>query len=211
MTRAVRIPLFALGWLVVAVGVARSADPPEKWVARAVSALADEDRKALKALAAEFQELSVAERRELPLRIRPDSVEFAFRGECPADRNPADMLEYLVCGPGRDYETLLVAPDAELKRVQGLRLFFQKHSGEGRRHWWSARLVWSEGDTPQSADLTDLLAGLPAAERDRFRDALSVNQYGVGCGTNVKADAALLPRKRTPALLQLTLRMSAEK
>lgn len=211
MTRDVRITLYAFAWFVVTVGISRSADPPGKWEERAVNALAAEDRKALKALAAEFQELSAAERRELPLRIRPDAVEFSFRGTFPADRNPADMLEYLVCGPGRDYETLLVASDTELKRVRGLLPFFKKHSGEGRRHWWSARLVWSEGDTPQSVDLTDLLAGLPAAERDRFRDQLGVNEYGVGCGTNVKADAALLPRKRTPALLLLTLRVSTEK
>jgi hypothetical protein len=211
MTRAMRLSLFALGCLVVPAGLARTADPPAKWEERAIAALAAEDRKALKALADDFQKLTPDARRELPLRVREDAVEFAFRGEFPADKTPWEMLEYLVCGRGRDYETLLVAPDAELTRVEALRPFFKKHSGAGRRHWWSARLVWAEEGTLQSVDLADLLAGLEPVERDRFRDELSPNGIGLGCGTNVKADAAALPRKRVAALLLLTLRVSAEK
>ncbi|HJZ94748.1 MAG TPA: hypothetical protein VKE40_28035 [Gemmataceae bacterium] len=211
MTRAVGVSQFGFGWLVVTTCAARAADPPAKWEERAVAALAAEDRKALKFLAEDFQKLTPDARRDLPLRIREDSVEFAFRGEFPADKEPWKMLEYMVCDRGRDYETLLVAPDAELPRVEAMRPFFKKHSGEGRRHWWSARLVWAEAETPQSVELADLLAGLEPVERDRFRDELSPNGIGLGCGTNVKADIAALPRKRVPALLLLTLRVSAEK
>jgi hypothetical protein len=211
--RLLNVPMFALASLVAPVGVAASSadEPAPKFEARALKALEDGDRAALRSLAAELEKLSSEGRRKLPLRIREDTVEFAFRGQFAGDKFSAEMLEYLISGANKDYESLLVAPAVELERVQALRPFFHKHAGEDRRQWWSARLVWTEGDTPQSADLNDLLIHLGPKERAQFLDQLGVNSAGLGGTTNVHADAGSLPRKRVPALLLLTLRLFPEK
>jgi hypothetical protein len=206
MTRAAAT--FALICLVAPAGATQPPDPAPKWEARAVAALAASDQKGLAALAAEYRQLTLEARRELPLRVRDDSVEFTFRGEYPADKTPWQMLEYLVCDAGRDYETLLVAPEAELRRVQALRPVFEKWGVDGRRRWWSARLVWAEDGVPRSVDLADLLILLDPKERDRFRDQLEVNSVGLGGSMNVEADPATLPRRRVPAVLLLTLRLA---
>jgi hypothetical protein len=210
MLRPLCAVVFVFGGLVDPVA-ARAAEPAAKWEARALAALADGDRKALRSLADEFGRLSPEARRDLSLRVREDSVEFAFRGEFPADDSPWNLLEYLVSGPANAYESLLVASAAERKRVRALGPFFRKYAGEGRGKWWSARLVWTEGGTPQSADLADMLLPVKAADRERFRDGIAVNDAGLGGSMNVQADPASLPRKRVSALLLLTLRIAPEK
>jgi hypothetical protein len=206
-----RIAAFALALLAGAAGAAPvGGEPATMFEARVLKALADGDRAGLRSLAGEYRGLSPAARRALPLRVREDSVEFAFRGEFVGDQFSPEMLEYLVSGPGRDYEALLVARGAELGRVQALLPFFARRAGEGRRRWWSARLVWAERDAPQSVDLGDLLIRLGARERDRFLDGLGINSVGLGGDLNVNADVGLLPRRRVPARLLLTIRVVPE-
>ena len=53
------------------------------------------------------------------LRERFDAVELSFRGEFAGDKFSAEMLEYLVSGPEKDYETLLVAPASSLAGTLG--------------------------------------------------------------------------------------------
>src|SRR5262249_9531905 len=127
--------------------------------------------------------------------------------EFPGDRFRAPMLEYLVSGPAKDYESLLVVSAAEQARVQALRALFQKRAGEGWREAWSAQLLWVEGGSPRALDLRDLLSGLAPKVRGQFLDHLGVNRNGLGGTTNVRADAGLLPRTRVPARLLLTIRM----
>jgi hypothetical protein len=203
-------------WVPVFVGLAalggvRGAEPDGKWEDRAIAVLESGDAKALRALAAEFWQVKPEDRQKLPVRIREDSVEFSFRGEFPGDKEPWVMLEYLVSGAGKDYETLLVVADAELKRTEPLRKVFAKRPVKGRGKTWSARLVWTDGETPQSVDLTDLLQKLKPAERDYFLDHLAYNGTGIGNGANVVADSAGLPRRRVPALLQFTFRVVEKK
>jgi hypothetical protein len=204
------ILLFVLVGLVTDAGTTapRAADPDPSWEKRACKALEEGDRVRLRQLAAEFRKLSPETRSALPLRIREDSVEFVFRGVFPGDQFSAEMLEYLVCAPGKDYESLLVAPPAEQKRVQALQGFFATHVQEGRRKRWSARLVWTGEDGPRSVDLTDLLILVGPGERDQFLDHLGVNSAGLGGDINIKADPAPLPRKRFSARLYLTLRIA---
>jgi hypothetical protein len=202
--------VFALGWFVVLVGAARAAEPDPGWEARARKALEDADRPALRALAAEYRKLPPEARRELPLRVREDAVEFAFRGEFRGEATPWEMLEYLVSGPGKDDETLLVADNTELRRVAALAGVFARRAGEGRRKWWSARLAWAEDGDPRSVELADVLAPLKPEERNRFLDELGVNTAGLGGCMNVAADPAPLPRKRVPARLYLTIRIAPE-
>jgi hypothetical protein len=172
-----------------------------------VAALEAGERKSLQSLADEFHKLPPEARRDLPVRIREESVEFAFRGEFPGDQSPWQMLEYLACGSGKDYESLLVVPEAERKRLAALRRTFGKRAGEGRREW-SARLVWADGATPQSVDLTDLLIRVPPEERARFLDGLRITGAGLGGDINVQADPATLPHRRVAALLLLTIRIA---
>jgi hypothetical protein len=206
--RLVHVLLFALMVLPAPAG---AAGPASEFEARARKALETGDVAALRALAADLGRLTPEARRALPLRVREGVVEFAFRGEFFGDQFSPEMLEYMVSGRGKDYETLLVAPEVELERVQALRPYFDKRAGEGRRKWWSARLVWADGGTPHSADLSDLLVGLGAKERERFLDQLGVNGAGLGGDKNVKSEPGALPRKRVPALLLLTLRLAPEK
>jgi hypothetical protein len=117
------------------------------------------------------------------------------------------MLEYLVSGPEKDYESLLVVPAAELERVQTLQPLFKKRVGEGRRKSWSAQLIWTEREAPQSIDLGDLVINLGEKDRAQFLDQLGVVSAGLGGTTNVNADPGYLPRKRVPAKLLLTIRI----
>jgi hypothetical protein len=206
--RCAAVLLFAL---VVSAALSGAAGPASELEARARKALETGDVAALRILAADLGKLTPEARRTLPLRVREGAVEFAFRGEFVGDQFSPEMLEYLISGRGKDYEALLVAPAAELARVQSLRPFFDTRAGAGRRKWWSARLVWADGGTPHSADLADLLVGLGAKERERFLDQLGVNAAGLGGDKNVQSEPGSLPRKRVPALLLLTLRLSPEK
>jgi hypothetical protein len=194
------------------VGVsARAGEPDQKWESRAVAALAAGDREALGSLAEEFRKLPPEDRGKLPLRIREGEVEFAFHGDFPGDMSPWNILEFVVSGSGKDYESLLVVSETELKRVQELQPFFAKQPREGRGKLWSARLVWVADGKPESACLTDLLAVLEPKERERFRDQVCVSEAGLGGILNVAADSARLPRRRTPALLLLTIQMPVKK
>lgn len=203
--------LFVLALLAVPAGAAPPGPPAAELEARARKALEVGDAAALRALAEEVGKLAPEARRRLPLRVREGAVEFVFRGEFRGDQFSPEMLEYLVSVPDKDYESLLVVRAAELERVAALRPYFRTRAGEGRRKWWSARLVWAEGGTPHSADLRDLLAPLPVKERERFLDQLGVNTAGLGGDQNVRSDPGALPRKRVPAVLLLTLRLAPEK
>jgi hypothetical protein len=188
-----------------------TAEPDTNWESRAIAALAAGDQKALQSLAEKYRALLPGERGKLPVRIRGDAVEFAFRGEFPGDQTPWTILEYLASGSGKDYESLLVVSKAELERLQALRPLFPKQPGKGHGKLWSARLAWVEDGQPASASLADLLAPLTLEERDRFVDQIGVDSAGLGGSLNIAADPAGLPRKRVPALLLLTLQMPPSK
>jgi hypothetical protein len=206
-----RAPVFALATLAaVQVGVPlRAADPD--WENRGIAALAAGDAKALKALAEEYRKLAPRDRAKLPVRIREDAVEFAFRGEFPGDQSPWNLLEYLASSPGKEYESLLIISDAEQRRIQALSPFFEKQPEKGRGKWLSAQLAWVEDGRPDSVSLSDLLIPLKATERERFLDQLVVASAGLGGDLNVEADSARLPRKRVPALLLVTVRLPTKK
>jgi hypothetical protein len=211
--RAFSASVFVLSCLVAPlVGAsARAGGPDQKWESRAITVLAVGDQKSLRSLAEEYGKLPPKDRGKLPVQIREEVVEFAFRGDFPGDTSPWTMLEYLASGSGKDYEALLVVSEPELKRIQALRPFFEKQPREGRGKLWSARLVWVEDGKPESACLTDLLAFLEAKERGRFLDQVGVNSAGLGGDLNVAADPARLPRRRVPALLLLTIQLPPRK
>jgi hypothetical protein len=211
--RTFRGLVFVLSCLVAPLAgtLARAEERDQKWESRAIAALAEGDQKSLRSLTEEFQKLPPEDRGKLALQIREAAVEFAFRGDFPGDMSPWTILEYVACVSGKDYESLLVVSEPELKRVHALRPFFEKHAKDGRGKLWSARLVWVADGKPESASLTDLLAPLKPKERQRFLDQIDVNRYGLGGDLNVEADSARLPRRRVPALLLLTIQLPAKK
>ncbi|HKA07456.1 MAG TPA: hypothetical protein VKD71_09380 [Gemmataceae bacterium] len=207
--RHLRLEVLILGTLVAPLS--HAAEPDAKWEEQARKALTDGDRQSLQQLAAEYRKLAPEVRAALPVRIRADSVEFAFRGAFCGDQFEAQMLEYLVSAPGKDYESLLVVTGAEEERVQALRSIFDQRARNGRGKTWTARLTWSDGEQPQSVELADLLISLDAAERTEFLDQLAVNSAGLGGSKNVKSVPGVLPKKRVPARLYLTVRMVPKK
>jgi hypothetical protein len=184
-----------------------TADPGAELEKRARTALAETNVKGLRELAAEYRRLTPDARRELTIRVREDAVEFAFRGDFHGDQFQTEMLEYLASEPGRNYETLVVVIGAEADRLKALGPIFHGRPADGRRKTWSARLVWTDGGNPHAVDVNDLLLDLPPAERDQFLDRLNINAAGLGGSTNVKSDPGVLPRKRVPACLYLTVRL----
>src|SRR5262249_7715175 len=198
--RLLGVSMFALNMLMASVCVAFASDdePASSFEARSLKTLEAKDRAALRTLAAEFRKLSPEARRQLPLRIRNDSVELAFRGEFAGDKFRPEMLEYLVSSSAKDYESLLVIPATELERVQALRPICEKHAGEGRRQWWSAQLIWIEDDKPQAIGLSDLLVHLESRDQVQFLDQIGITSAGLGGTTNVRAESGLLPSKRVP-------------
>ena len=190
--------------------VGAKAELATQWVERAVKALVSDDRNALPVLAKEFQALPAAVRRALPVTVRGDAVEFAFRGGVTVGEH-LGFVEYLIAGEDKGYEALLVAPEGELKRLGTLRPFFERHTGGDRRRRWNARLMWVEDGTPRSADLGDILGLLSAKERAEFLDGQEIDAAGYfggesTTGKNVRCDPAVLPQKPAAAVLQLTLR-----
>jgi len=210
--RFLDVSLVALNMVIASGSVALAGDdqPTSTFEARSLKTLEAKDRTALRTLAAEFGKLSPEDRRQLPLRIRTDSVEFTFRGEFAGEKFRPGMLEYLVSSSAKDYESLLIASPTELERVQALRRLFEKRAGEGRRQWWSAQLIWIEDDKPQAIGLSDLLVHLEPRDQVQFLDQIRITSAGLGGTTNVRADSGLLPRKRVPARLLLTILIPPE-
>ena len=118
--------------ILVVLGVHTTLADDSKLEADARKALADGDTTALTRLADDYRQLTPDARRALSVRIREDSVEFAFRGEFPGDQYLPDSQEYLVGPPGKDYETLLVIGPDEATRLDGLRPVFAGREVKGR-------------------------------------------------------------------------------
>ena len=66
--------------------------------------LRDGKPEALAAVAADIAALSPAARRDLPVRVRGDAVEFRFRGEFPGKDFSPEMLEYVIGPKEKNYE-----------------------------------------------------------------------------------------------------------
>lgn len=182
-----------------------------RWEEVALKTLLAGDLPALRTLAGQFQNLSVEARRLMPLRIRDDAIELSFLGEVDAATGGANNMEFLMSAPDKGYESLLVIPEAERKRLLALKPFFDRHRQAGRWRWWEARLTWVEEGAPRSSDLNDMLVRLPAEDRELFLDGIEVDEAGqLGgehtTGRNVPSDKAAVPQRNVPAVLLLTLR-----
>ena len=175
--------------------------------ARVLRALAREDLTALAALAREIHVPDPTKRRNLPLRIRRDVVEFRFRGEFPADKLAKEMLEYVVADAAKDYEALLVAGAGELERLGKLGEALDAWHGRGRPPALTVRLTWAEGGRTHVKDLAEILALEPPARRQEFVRQLEFNRAGLGGTLNLKADPKALPVKRVPAEVVIGVRL----
>jgi hypothetical protein len=195
----------ALAAMVVAVGgETRSPDLEPA----AAAAIASGEKTLLETLAARYESLPAETRAKLAFKVRPGEAEFSFRGELRGDQFSPDMLEYVIAGEGKEYETLLTVDAVELRRLKALGPYFAKHAGAGRGKYWSAQLLWVDGKEISSLQLADMLVRIGAKERARFLDEIGVNEQGLGGTTNLDVGRGALPARRLPAKVVLTLRLA---
>jgi hypothetical protein len=161
----------------------------------------------LQAAAEDVRDLKPAERAQLPFRIRPEAVEFRFRGEYPGGESVHEMLEYVISNRDKDYESLLVAGREELDRLKKLGQALAALKKAGKQASLEYRLVWVDKDQAHVEDLQSIVGLLQDAKRNEFLAQIGFNEYGLGGEMNVKADPALLPTRRTAAELLLTVRL----
>ena len=161
----------------------------------------------LQAAAEDVRDLKPAQRTQLPLRIRPDRVEFRFRGEYPGGESVHEMLEYVISNRDKDYESLLVAGREELDRLKKLGQALAALKKAGKQASLEYRLVWVDKGQARVEDLQSIVGLLEEAKRNEFLAQLGFNEYGVGGQMNVKADPAVLPARHTAAELLLTVRL----
>jgi hypothetical protein len=187
-----------------------AADRRDDWDSRAISALLSRESGSLETLAAEFRKLSPEARRGLPLVIRNDSVEFAFRGSLKLESN-ITFAEFLFAGEDRAYESLVVGSQPELARLAALRPIFEQYGREQRHQWWQGQLQWVEGTEAHTANLADVFGNLNATDRAYFFDGQEIDSQGyfggeATTGKNVECDTAFLPKKSGPVVLRLVVR-----
>src|SRR5262249_49611054 len=147
--------------------------PPDEAAVEAavLRALATGSFARLKAAGEDAHDLGPARRAKLPLRVRPDGVEFRFRGDYPGG-SPFQMLEYLASVPEKDYESMLVLTPAEMERLKKLGQALADLKKAGRRAELQYKLVWAEGDRARVEDVRDMLAGLGEDGAQAFFDQL---------------------------------------
>lgn len=189
--------------------VREKVEPKGEWATRAVQALVAENPAALGNLAREYQNLPIEARRQLPLIVRDRAVEFSFQGTMDGPSSLA-FMEYLISGPERGYESMMVVARTELDRLAALRPFFVKHAGKDRGRRWDAQLAWVEGGKPRVGALADILAKVSPTDRELFLNGQEIDDQGYfGCehttGQNVPCDLAFVPQAAQPVTLRLTL------
>ena len=65
-----------------------------------------------------------------------------------------------------------------------------------------------DGESPHSIEYSDLLVRMKPAERAAYLDGIAVSTTpALGSGTNVSADLGVLPKKRVPARLYVTIQL----
>jgi len=189
-------------------GKAKSGPADATLEERALQALRDDDADALKAVAKDLAGLDAEKRRELPVRVRADGVEFRFQGTFPAKDFSPEMFEYVIARAGeKDYEATLAVGKAELARLQRLGRVLDHFKGKGKAKALEIKLAWAEKDKARVEDLGDLLRLESADKRGEFLKQLEINEYGLGGTLNVKADPEALPRERVPATVRITVRL----
>ncbi len=188
---------------------AEKLNPTGDWASRAVQALIAAEPGRLQSLAKEFQNLPIEARRELPLVIRENAVEFSFQGKVEGPASLANM-EYLIAGQDRGYEAMMVAAKPELDRLAELRPFFSKYAGKNRGRRWDAQLSWIEEGRARVGALGDILGKLNDTDRDLFLSGQEIDQQGYfggeeTTGKNVPCDPAFVPQTANTVTLRLTL------
>jgi hypothetical protein len=187
------------------------AQPPDKPVvksaieSKALRALGTGQLNELQTVAKDIRALKPAEQTKLPLRIRPDGIEFRFRGEFPADPARLKILEYILSDHSKAYESLFVIDAAELARLKKVGEALAAVKKAGKRAVLEYKLVWVEKGQARVEDLQDILSLLTDARRKALLEQLGFKESGLGGSMNVKVDASLLPTARTAGELLLAV------
>lgn len=163
-----------------------------KLEARALKAVGDRDEAALEGIAADIARLKENERRGLRFRVRPEAIEFRFKGQSQGQT----YIEFILSNKFRDYESLLVLDETELARLvklaNGINQRKEKPSFE-------FRLLWSEKNIARSEDLFDVLGKIDFKERrKRQYPSLQWSEEGLRID-NVEVDAVFVPAAKQVA------------
>jgi hypothetical protein len=181
--------------------------PPTLIETAVLKALAECKAASLPEVEAIIRDLTPAARRELPVRVRGDVVEFHFRGKTTGKELNPDILEYVLGLPGKEYETLVVVSKEEVARLD--RLGKALKDGFGNRITPPLEMVvaWDEEGEVRIENLRDILGLESAMNREQFlRDLTFYPGFGFG-ESNVRADPARLPVGVAPARVVVTVRL----
>jgi hypothetical protein len=210
MVRGIIIPLALLFGLTAAHALGERSDEQtaeattEAQVLRAISAGSLEQ---LQAVAKDVRSRKPAERTQLPLRIRSNSVELSFQGVFPGERFSPERFEYLLSDARHDYESLLVVDAKELARLKKIGQALEALKKAGKQAALDYKIAWVEEGKARVENVEDILGLLDSTKRTDFLSQLAFGEFGLGGKLNVQADTAMLPARRTPATLLLTIRV----
>jgi hypothetical protein len=154
-----------------------------------------------------IRSLSPAARRDLPVRIYGDVVEFQFRGRFPGKEFQPDMLEFVVARPGKEYETLLVVAEDEATRLDRLGVALQGLGNKSKVAPLEIKFAWEERGEARVEDLRDLLGLESVQKREDFLRGLTFYPRGGLGQENVRADPARLPASAGPTRVVVAVRL----
>jgi ankyrin repeat protein len=179
--------------------------------ARLRKALGDSKREAIDELAREVGKLKEEDRRKLPFRVRPGSVEFRFRGECPGH---TDSVEFVVSNKNGDYESLLVLSKTELERFEQLWKVIEHlaRSGQLKNVATKKHYGLPLREPALEANLLHVAMGQARLENlnnillKKVGGYLSWEEDGLRLEGDRNMDKALVPSTRQPAELLVVVR-----
>ena len=153
-----------------------------------------------------IETLAPALRRELPIRVRRNTIEWRFVGEHPADRLSPQMLEYVVSSEAKSHESLIVVDTEQVERARRLGAALERLRKLAPNLQVEVCLAWSTYQSVRIVRLWDILSSESPRERRKFLRELSSTEHGLEA-FNAKADKAELPGSRVAAQVYITVRM----
>ena len=182
---------------------APAATPLETEVLEIISAAKTSD---LARVARRIEGLEPELRRDFPIRVRQNTIEWRFLGEHPADRLSPEMLEYVVSSEAKSYESLIVVDAEQVERARRLGAALEDLRKLAPNFQVEVCLAWSSKQDVRIVRLWDVLSAESPQQRRKFLQELSPTEHGLEA-FNSKADKAQLPALQVPARLYITVRM----
>jgi hypothetical protein len=197
-----------LGALLAATGTWAQGPQPPDIEAAVLEALERGRPDDLAAPLSAIRSLSAAARRDLPVRVYGDVVEFQFRGRFPGKEFQPERFEFVVARPGKEYETLLVVAQDEAARLDRLGVALRGLAKKSKVAPLEIKFAWEERGEARVEDLRDLLGLESAQKREAFLRGLTFYPRGGLGQENVRADPARLPASGGPTRVVVAVRLA---